>query len=86
MSTETINEQRIKELSKDFEGRILRPGDSDYEEARKVWNGMIDKHPVVIMQCANTQDVMTAITFARCERSTGVSKRWWTQHRGYRAL
>src|SRR4051812_28645363 len=53
----------------DLRGRIggegIAPGDLQYEEARKVWNGMIDCHPGVIVRCASTDDVVAAVTFGR---------------------
>jgi FAD binding domain-containing protein/berberine-like enzyme len=49
-------------------GRLLGPGDSGYDEARKVWNGMFDRRPALIAHCAGTADVIAAVNFARENR------------------
>ena len=49
----------------DFEGQLIAPGDSGYEQARKVYNAMIDKHPALVARCASPADVARAIGFAR---------------------
>lgn len=46
-------------------GELLRAGDASYDEARKVWNGMIDKRPALIARCAGVADVISAVNFAR---------------------
>ena len=46
-------------------GEILQANDADYETARKVYNGMIDRHPRLIVRCANVADVIAAVHFAR---------------------
>lgn len=48
-----------------FAGEILRPGDGGYDEARTVWNGMIDKRPGLIARCKGTEDVVASVNFAR---------------------
>ena len=48
-----------------FSGPLLRPGDDGYDDARAIHNGMIDKHPGLIARCANTADVVDAVTLAR---------------------
>lgn len=48
-----------------IEGRVVRPEDDDYDEVRKIWNGMIDRRPGLIVQCANADDVSTAVRYAR---------------------
>ncbi|MES1215034.1 MAG: FAD-binding oxidoreductase [Bacteroidota bacterium] len=50
---------------KNFRGELLLPGHEGYDIARKIWNGMIDKHPAVIARCKSVEDVMEALNFAR---------------------
>jgi FAD/FMN-containing dehydrogenase len=56
---------RLRELSARFRGDLFLPGTADYEAARKVWNGMIDRRPAVIARCKSVSDVQTAIRFGR---------------------
>jgi hypothetical protein len=46
-------------------GELLRPGDAGFDEARRVYNAMIDKHPAAIARCRDTADVLAAVSFAR---------------------
>lgn len=46
-------------------GRLIRPGDGAYDEARSLWNGMIDKYPALIAQCVDNNDVIACVNFAR---------------------
>jgi FAD/FMN-containing dehydrogenase len=48
-----------------FRGEIIEPTHSAYDAARVVWNGMVDRRPALIARCADTQDVISAIGFAR---------------------
>ena len=48
-----------------FEGRLIGPGDPEYDAARAVYNAMIDKHPALIARCAGPDDVAKGIAFAR---------------------
>ncbi len=48
-------------------GQLIQPGDADYDDARNVWNGMIDKHPALIVRCADEVDVTIAVNFARTQ-------------------
>lgn len=46
-------------------GELIRPEDLGYDEARKVWNGAIDRRPAAIARCAEAADVVTSVRFAR---------------------
>jgi FAD/FMN-containing dehydrogenase len=51
-----------------FRGQVVLPGSEDYDAARRVWNHSVDRYPAVILRCGSTDDVRTAVTFARDER------------------
>lgn len=53
------------QFKESLRGRLIDKSDSDYDEARKLYNGMIDKRPQMIAQCANAADVVTAVRYAR---------------------
>jgi FAD/FMN-containing dehydrogenase len=46
-------------------GELIMPGDTDYEQARKLWNGSFDRHPALIARCVSAADVVQAVNFAR---------------------
>jgi FAD/FMN-containing dehydrogenase len=48
-----------------IKGSVLQPGDADYDNARKVWNGMIDRKPALIAQCTDADDISECVKFAR---------------------
>lgn len=54
-----------RETLSDFQGQLIGPDDSDYADARSVFNAMIDRHPALIARCAGPADVAAAIRFAR---------------------
>ena len=53
------------DLDARFGGRLVRPGEPDYDDVRKVWNGMIDRRPALIARCRDAGDVASAVRFAR---------------------
>src|SRR6059058_2869572 len=52
-------------LREEFSGELLEPAQPDYDEARQVFNAMIDRRPAVIARCTNTSDVVSAVAIAR---------------------
>jgi FAD/FMN-containing dehydrogenase len=64
--TDTILEETtVQNFADGLRGRLVRPGEGGYDEARKVWNGMIDRRPALIARCAGVADVIAAVRFAR---------------------
>ena len=53
------------ELRSVLHGELLEPGDAGYDDARVVWNGMIDKRPALIVRCRNAADVLASVNYAR---------------------
>lgn len=64
MDTTTLSEETIQILANRLRGHVLLPGDAKYDEARRVWNAMIDRKPALIVRCRGTADVMAAVRFA----------------------
>ena len=60
-----IADAAFEELRTAFRGSLIVPGDAEFSEARKVWNGMIDRRPGLIAQCSGAADVIAAVNFAR---------------------
>ncbi len=57
--------EKIETLKNNVKGQIVLPDDSDYDEVREIWNAMIDRRPAVIVQCAEADDVLHALSYAR---------------------
>ncbi|MFT4016787.1 MAG: FAD-binding oxidoreductase [Agriterribacter sp.] len=55
----------METLKNIFPGELILPDDTGYDEARKVYNGMIDKHPAAIAYCKDVDDVIACVNFAR---------------------
>ena len=55
----------IEELKASLRGELIQPNDGGYDEARSLYNAMIDKRPRLIARCADVADVMTAVRFGR---------------------
>ncbi|MFF5976391.1 FAD-binding oxidoreductase [Streptomyces sp. NPDC012769] len=63
--TTTVPDSALAGLREDLAGEVFVPGDPGYEEARAIHNGMIDRRPAVIAQCATPEDVSNAVLFGR---------------------
>ena len=57
----------VAELAAGFNGQLVQPGDPDYDEARAVFNGMIDRRPALVARCTGLADVVAAVKFARAQ-------------------
>lgn len=65
MMSAAPSKDAITALAKTFEGRLLEPVDRDYEEARRVHNGLVDRRPSLIAQCRGVADIVDAVKLAR---------------------
>ncbi|AEH61170.1 FAD linked oxidase domain protein [Methanosalsum zhilinae DSM 4017] len=80
---EQIDQAALEELRRDFKGQILLPSDPAYNDARQIYNGMIDRRPAIIAQCNEVEDVVQAVLFGRkhdleiAVRSGGHSVEGW---------
>ena len=54
-------------LRQAIRGELVVPDDPAYDQARRVWNGMIDKRPLAVIYCVDSDDVITAVNFARSQ-------------------
>ena len=63
--TVTPDAALVDDLATRISGRLLRPGDTDYDAARRVHNGLIDRNPAVIVRCRTAADAAAGVRFAR---------------------
>src|SRR5918998_329072 len=61
----TLDATAVQGLAATMRGALIQPGDPGYDEARTIYNAMIDKHPALIARCATVADVIAAVNFAR---------------------
>ena len=65
MGLVTLDAETVNGLAAGFRGDLITPADAGYEEARCIYNAMIDKRPLLIARCENVADVIAAVNFAR---------------------
>lgn len=68
MAIRATTDGDLAALRAGLRGTLLAPGDTDYEGARRIWNGMIDRRPAAIARCTGSADVIAAVRFARERR------------------
>jgi FAD/FMN-containing dehydrogenase len=65
MAETSVDDRQLEPLRQSFRGKVIAPGQAQYDEARALFNSMVDKRPAVIAQCADADDVVRALAFAR---------------------
>jgi len=60
-----IDQKTLEAFNTSLRGQLIQPGDEEYAEACKVYNGMIDRRPGMVVRCLNVADVMASVNFAR---------------------
>jgi hypothetical protein len=60
-----LNDAEIAKFKSSLRGQLIQPTDNNYDEARKLYNAMIDKRPLLIARCADVADVISAVRFGR---------------------
>lgn len=80
-----LEEEDVQPLVDELRGTTVLPDGNEYDDARKVWNGLVDKHPALIVRCAGAADVSKASTFAR-DHGLPVSVRGGGHHQAGTAI
>ena len=66
-SPRVLGEATLAELRTRMLGPVIAPGEDGYENARRIWNGAIDKHPALVLRCSGVADVISGVQFACSE-------------------
>src|SRR5215211_7563222 len=61
----TTGQDALAQLAEGFGGQLLAQGDAGYDEARAVFNGMIDRRPALVARCSGPADVVSTVRYAR---------------------
>lgn len=80
-----LDDDAIKSLDDDLRGDLILPDSEEYEDARNVWNGLINKYPAIVARVKGATDVATAIQFAR-ENDLEISIRGGSHHQAGSAI
>ncbi len=65
LNQSVLNTDSVRAFESQLQGTLIRPGDIGYDEARQVWNGVINRYPALIARCASVEDVVASVNFAR---------------------
>jgi len=68
MRKRATNPKALRDFRASVHGAVILPDDEGYHSARRVWNGMIDNYPAMIIRCANRADVVQAVGYARLQQ------------------
>ncbi len=60
-----LGDSAVREFRARLRGKLLLPDYAGYDATRRVWNGLVDKHPALIVRCAGVADVIGGVRFAR---------------------
>jgi FAD/FMN-containing dehydrogenase len=60
-----VGNEELQAFAMQVRGRVLVPDHPDYDDARRIWNGLIDRRPALIVECSGAADVVDALNFAR---------------------
>jgi FAD/FMN-containing dehydrogenase len=63
--TVQIGDAAVDQLGSSLNGALVKKGDDGYDEARTIWNAMIDRYPALIARCTNAEDVAKSVSFAK---------------------
>jgi hypothetical protein len=63
----SLDPKAVRAFTDGFAGEVVLPGDPDYDSARVVWNGMIDRRPAIVVRPTDADDVVSAVRFARAQ-------------------
>ena len=67
MKKRATNPMALQDLRASLHGEVILPDDDGYDSARRVWNGMIDAYPAMIIRCATRADVARAVGFGHLQ-------------------
>ena len=81
-----VKQEAAEKFRSSLRGGLLRPSDDGYDEARKIWNAMIDRRPGLIARCTGAADVLASVRFGPRARPARLGEGWRSQRRGHRPL
>ena len=61
----TLQQDTIRKFKESLRGELILSDDAGYDDARSIWNAMIDRRPALIVRCFGVADVVTCVDFAR---------------------